>query len=370
MSLTGKGFYIWIVKQCENGDPDRIAALARSANLSHILVKVADGAFPYNVDLETRYDYARPVIETLRARNIEVWGWQYVYGDYPEQEAEIAVKRAIELGLDGYVVNAEGEYQTPRKETAAIRYMNILRNNLGGMPLALSSYRYPSYHADFPWRAFLDRCDYNMPQVYWLKSHNNAGSQLKRCVNEFRQMSPFRPIIPTGPTFKQEGWIPYEKEMIEFMQVALDLGLPGVNFWNWDSCRKYMTHFWDLIKAFPYGTEIPTKEMPERYIEALNTGDPEDVLDLYHENAVHIRSERAVKGKEAIRLWIASLIDKVHQNGTFNLLGSTMNNQAYHFNWQASTPTNERLMQGQDTIGLVDGKISYHYSFINTDALI
>ena len=119
-------------------------------NLSHVLVKVADGAFPYKVDLDSGYDYAQPAIKKLQAQNIQVWGWQYVYGDYPDQEAEIAVKRALELGVDGFVVNAEIQYENKAKATAAKKYMTILRNNLGKIPVALSSYRYPSYHINLP----------------------------------------------------------------------------------------------------------------------------------------------------------------------------------------------------------------------------
>jgi hypothetical protein len=365
--LTGKGYYIWIVRQCENGDPDRIAALAREANLTHVLVKIADGAFPYNVDLETGYDYARPVIEKLHAYNIEAWGWQYVYGDYPDHEAEIAVSRAIELGVDGYVVNAEGEYKSGNKAPAAARYMNTLRNNLGGMPLALSSYRYPNYHIDFPWQPFLDRVDYNMPQVYWLKSHGNAGAQLQRSVNEFQNIRPFRPIIPTGPTFKQDGWIPTHAEMIEFMQVALNLGLSAVNFWNWDSCRKYMPDFWELVKDFPYGDTPVSRSMPERYIEALNTGNPHEVLQLYSDQAVHIRPEKAIQGKEAIRIWIASLLNNLASDTDFTLVGSSMKDNVYHFKWQVSGAEGG-LLNGRDTIGLLDDRISYHYSFIEEPA--
>ena len=87
----------------------------------------------------------------------------YIYGNYPDQEADIAVKRAIELGVDGFVVNAEHEFKQPNKAGAASRFMNNLRSNLGSMPIALSSYRFPSYHASFPFTNFLERCDYNMP---------------------------------------------------------------------------------------------------------------------------------------------------------------------------------------------------------------
>ncbi len=362
MTLTGKGYYIWIVKQCENGDPDRIAALARDANLSHVLVKIADGAFPYNIDLDNGYDYARPAIKKLQEQNIQVWGWQYVYGDYPEQEGEIAVKRALELGVDGFVVNAEVEYQNYAKAPAASRYMNILRSNLGSMPIALSSYRYPSYHANFPWANFLERCDYNMPQVYWVKSHNNAGEQLQRCVNEFKQMKPFRPIIPTGPTYKESGWIPTKTEVVEFMTVAKRLGLSAVNFWYWDGARRYMPEFWNLVRDYEYDSPIQAVSQPAKYMAALNSRNPDKVAELYSENAVHIGPDKAIQGKEAIREWIAAMM-KDFSDGEFKLLGESRDENVYSFQWEAGASSGKTL-QSHNTQGLVDDKISYHYSFV------
>jgi len=364
MSLTGKGYYIWIVRQCENGDPERIAALARESNLSHVLIKVADGAFPYNVDLDNGFDYVRPVIKKLQAANISVWGWHYIYGNYPDQEAEIAVKRTLELGLDGFVVNAEKEFQFPSKAQAASRYMNILRSNLGSMPIALSSYRYPSYHAVFPWVNFLERCDYNMPQVYWISSHDNAGEQLQRSVNEFKAIRPFRPIIPTGPTFKQHGWIPYEHEVTQFMDVAKKLNLPAVNFWYWEGCRRDMPQFWDLVKKYSYTSNPPEEAgVLDQYFSALNNKDTDKVLSLYGENSVHISSERASQGKKAIRSWIDSLLT-AYPKGNFALLNKIREKNIISFRWELTENSTLKL-QGQDTIGLASEKINYHYSFIS-----
>lgn len=368
MSLKGKGYYIWQVRHCENGDPSRIAALAREANLTYVLIKIADGAFPYNVDLDNGYDYARPAIKRLQAQGIQVWGWQYIYGNYPDQEAEIGVTRALELGVDGFVVDAELEYQSPSKAPAASRYMNILRSNLGSMPIALSSYRYPSYHADFPWLNFLERCDFNMPQVYWEQSHHKAGEQLQRCINEFRNMRPFRPIIPTGPTYKQGGWIPYKEEIIEFMDVAKKLGLSGVNFWYWEGCRRYMPEFWDLVRDYHYNTQPVQASFPSRYIQALNSKDPEKVMQMYANNAVHICPTNAVQGKEKIREWITSLL-KSYAHSTFTLLAQSNGKNICNFQWEVTTKDGAAL-EGQDTMGLMNEKISYHYSFIKLASTI
>lgn len=362
MKLTGKGYYIWIVKQCERGDPDRIAALAREANLTHVMIKIADGVFPYNVDLDNGYDYVRPVVKKLHEQNIAVWGWQYIFGGYPSQEAEIAVKRSIELGIDGFVVNAEHEYKQPNKAAAASRYMNILRSNLGSIPIALSSYRFPSYHPSFPFSNFLDRCDYNMPQVYWMKSHHNAGAQLMRCVNEFKKIRPFRPIIPTGPTFKEHGWVPRESEVIEFMEVAKKLNIPAVNFWEWGRCRRDLPHFWDLVKGYPYHGPSQATSLPSKYISAMNSHDPNQVLKFYHHNAVLIRTANAVRGTQDIRVWIRSLMEK-YAKGEFKLLIETHSKNIHNFRWQAEDLSGNQS-EGRDTMGLKDDKIIYHYSFI------
>ncbi|MFW5713221.1 MAG: nuclear transport factor 2 family protein [Brevefilum sp.] len=362
MTLTGKGYYIWQVRRCENGDPDRIAALAHESNLSHVLVKVADGAFPYNIDLDHGYDYVRPLVHKLQARNIAVWGWQYVYGDYPDQEAEIAVSRIRDLGLNGFVVNAEKQYQDPGKGPAASRYMNILRMNLGSMPLALSSYRYPSYHRQFPWVNFLDRCDYNMPQVYWIKSHNNAGEQLKRSVNEFKQMRPFRPIIPTGPTYKEHGWVPYDHEIHDFIQTAKKLNLPAVNFWYWEGCRRDVPQFWNLVRDSVYTTPPQVNTLPERYIEALNKKDLETLVNMYIKSSVLIRIETALQGREAIQGWIASELEN-YESGKFSLVEQSKSGSVFSFRWEG-TRSNGSGVEGRDTLGVKEGKILYHYAFI------
>ena len=361
MSLTGKGYYIWNVNRCENGDPDQIAALAQRANLTHVLVKVADGAFPFNIDLDTGFDYARSIVGKLQQRNVEVWGWQFVYGNYPDQEAELAVTRTLELGLNGFVVNAEGHYKEPGKAVAASRYMNILRSSLGSLPVALSSYRYPSYHQSFPWETFLDRVDFNMPQVYWMQSHGNAGEQLMRSVNEFRNMRPFRPIIPTGPAFKQDGWLPYEDEIIEFLKVAQQLNLPAVNFWYWEGCRRDMPGIWDMISAYNFGEIRQSVDIANNFISSLNEKKPEKVLDFYQDNAVHICVAGAIQGKQAIRTWVETLI-QAYPNNDISLISASQQDDTVSFHWEV-TNQNETLLEGRDTIGLKDNKISYHYSF-------
>lgn len=362
MKLRGKGFYIWDVRQCERGNPDRIAALASEAGLTHVIIKIADGAFPFNVDLETGIDHARPLIKKLQQNNISVWGWQYVYGSYPNQEAEIAIKRCTELGVEGFSIHAEHEYKGKNKASAASQYMNILRSNLGSLPLALSTYRFPSFHPGFPFTNFLSRCDFNMPKVYWIGSKNNAGAQLSRSVNEYRKIHPFKPIIPTGIAIEEKAWSPHESEVIEFMQVAQKLNLSSVNFWEWGRCRRDLPNFWSLIKDYNYKSSSPISNLPNQYILAMNSHDPEQVIKLYHPNAVLINSAQAVQGIPSIRNWIDTQI-KSYSKGSFKLVNDDHNQDIHNFLWLVEDKTGNQF-EGRHTIGLQDEKIQYHYAHV------
>ena len=152
MGVEGKGFFIWKIKDCEKGDPKAITKMAKSANITHILVKIADGAFPYNVNRDTKEDYVKPLVKELRAAGISVWGWHYVYGGYPIDEANIAVKRMKELDLTGYVIDAEWEYKEPGKKNAASTYMKLLRKGIPDKLIALSFLPIPF----FPFPAALE----------------------------------------------------------------------------------------------------------------------------------------------------------------------------------------------------------------------
>ena len=109
MSLTGKGFMIWKVRDCEGGNPDLISSEAHAAGFTHVLIKSADGTRPYNID--DGVDKVPTVVQALKSRGIQTWGWHYVYGDNPVGEAQIAINRIQQLGLDGYAIVPKDKYE-------------------------------------------------------------------------------------------------------------------------------------------------------------------------------------------------------------------------------------------------------------------
>jgi len=256
--LTGKGIYLWQIRHTLGGDPEKIAEAVSDAGMSHVWMKVADGPGRYNIDPQGK-DLVPELIEELGKRGIACWGWQYVYGRYPELEAQRAVQRINELDLDGFVVNAEGEYKSAGADNART-YMRELRRGAPNLLIGLSSYRFPRLHATFPFDAFLEYCDFNAPQVYWMGAHNSAD-QLRACIQEYAQYAGTfpRPVFPTGAAYSEYGWRPSVAEVVAFMDATRDLKLSGFNFWEMRNCLINMPEVWQAISDWS-GFQIPTPD--------------------------------------------------------------------------------------------------------------
>jgi hypothetical protein len=358
MSLTGKGFFIWKIRDCEGGSPSGIASAALSAGLSHVLIKIADGMNHYNVDSTTGTDYVPAVVAALHAAGIQAWGWHYVYGGDPDGEAWNGGRRAKELGLDGYVIDAEMEYKAAGMDSAARRYVSDLRGYLGTIPVALCSFRFPSYHMEFPWSDFLNKSDFNMPQVYWEQAHN-AGAQLQRSFREFQSVSPYRPYLATGAAYSNKGWASTTTDINDFLTTAVALNIPAVNFFSWDYCRKYLPELWSAIAAFPYPTNQPVG-IVQKLINALNSHDAETASQLYTESAVHITAEQTIQGRSSIRDWYTNFFTNKQPGVSFVLTAITGKEPTRNFAWRSAVSSITRT--GTDTLGLIDGAIGYHYS--------
>ncbi len=256
--LQGKGMYVWQIKQCEGGDIAKAAQVAKDAGIQHVLIKILDGVYSYNlrpyyVGNSVRYadDILKPAVQTFQAAGIEVWGWQYVYLADAVREGQRAVERAHEMGVTGFICDVEGECKN--KPTQTRQYLNEIKNI--GIPVALSSYRWPTLHMEIDWRAWMTAIPIQMPQVYWMMA-TNAGYQLRRSYQEFDALRVKYGLtnytyMATGAAFSEGGWHVEPSQIIEFLTVAKELHLPAVNFWEWNYPRRW-AGWWDAIANFAY----------------------------------------------------------------------------------------------------------------------
>lgn len=269
-----KGIFVWNLavwdkeaqRAYEYSSPEGLANELKAGGFGHALLKVCDGTARFGV--LNGVDYLPEYVTALKAAGIAVWGWGYVYGTYPAGEAAVAVERIRELGLSFFVVDAETEYKG-RKEQAKT-YMDTLQKEAGTTIFALSSFRFPTYHPEFPWREFLDRVDMVMPQVYW-EGATNAGEQLKRCVKEYKALTNL-PIAVTGAAYKSTSvtWRPTAEQIKEFHATAEEVNIEQVNYWEWQCAKRI--GLWDTLMALGGDTEPieePEPVVSDEHIRAI-----------------------------------------------------------------------------------------------------
>lgn len=288
VKIKGKGFFIWKVHECQGGRINDIVLAAVAAGIKHIYIKIADGATGYNGDVAA-------LVAALQAVGIEVWGWQYVYGFNPQAEARMAARRIRESGVTGFIVDAEGEFKVPEGAQLARAYMVTLRAEVGPeFPLALSSYRYPVYHPQFPFETFLEFCDLNFPQVYWLLSHDPAN-QLARCIREYNDLRIVRPMVPTGAAWRQGRWQPSTKDIHDFLAAAEEHGLAGASFWSWQHAEAIPV-LWMAIHEYDW----PVEEEPAPPEEPEIPED--DMAEVLEKLDVLLEKQELVLGNQALIL--------------------------------------------------------------------
>jgi hypothetical protein len=263
IELYGKGMFLWKVKNLYGGDPSKIdplniVARAKKLKLDWVTVKIANGRYRYNLRPPTWTDDILPsMTKALQLAGIPVWGWHYVYGDDPYGEAEIAIKRINDLGMDGYIIDAEKQYKN-KPHSAKVFMGEIVKGIL--QPIGLASYRYPSLHPELPWKEFLQGCDYHMPQFYWAES-TNVIEQWERCKKELTALADL-PFAPIGPAYQEHGWMPRPQDMTLFFDTVLAEGHPGISWWSWDQLQLHQL-MKQTVKAMVWEEEVPEPPPPD-----------------------------------------------------------------------------------------------------------
>ena len=374
MTLQGKGFFTFNLLDCEGGHPGSILAVAQAAGLSHLIVKIADGVNAAGVD-PFGVDFTAPVVQALHQAGLAVWGWQAVYGNNPSAEATIAITRMQALGLDGYVVSAGAEYEQSGKIRAVQQFLPTVRAALK-VPIALSSFRFPNYHPKFPWSDFLASCDLYMPQVYWEQAHN-ALEQLGESKRQCDSLPNARAFIPTGAAYRTPGWSPTEQDITDFLDTAQALGLPAVNFFDWDACHADLPLLWKAIASFTWPvrqqTDLPAQppivdtnttsiSSPDafrlQYLAALNSRNAAQASVLYGPAAIQVWADQIRRDAASIQTGFAAFFSSLPAGTVFTIASAQVKDDLHTYAWKAGP------FAGETILTLRDRKIILDYTFI------
>jgi hypothetical protein len=180
---------------------------------------------------------------------------------------------------------------------------------------------------------------------------------------EFQNFAPYRPIIPVGSAYRTGNWAATPAEVHEFLTTAMALNLDAVNFWEWSNTRKYVPEDWDVVRDFAWSRE---EDITEKYFEALNTHNPEILIDLYQESAIHVNAMRSVHGKQDLKGWYAQLLKILLPDAVFTRAGFLKNGNSRWFGWTA-TSRGGTVINGSDTFTVSGDRIAYHFTSFTID---
>ena len=112
-------------------------------------------------------------------------------------------------------------------------------------------------------------------------------------------------------------------------------------------------------------TAMSAQDLVSAYFQALNSHNLDALAALYQPNAAHITAARTISGTPDIRAWFEDLLNQL-PNGQFTLK-EIKSEDPLTFNWACDSAA-AHVLDGFDTLGLLDGKIQFHSSMFTLTA--
>jgi hypothetical protein len=116
----------------------------------------------------------------------------------------------------------------------------------------------------------------------------------------------------------------------------------------------------DDFMEFMFG-DVDDTEITSRYFKALKSHAPDQVAELYADQAVHVTANRTIHGVDKIKVWYETFFNQLLPNGTFQRTGYSASGTSRTFSWTARSDAGQ-VLDGNDTFGLMNGNIVYHYT--------
>ncbi|MFT4034706.1 MAG: peptidoglycan-binding domain-containing protein [Patulibacter sp.] len=220
--FNGNGMWVWYLSKTEGGDLSAIAARAKSAGITTLYIKAADGSSAWS-------QFDATLVSELHALGLRACAWQFVYGTSPAAEAKAAAA-AIAKGADCFVIDAETHYEG--RYAAAQTYMRALRAAVGtSYPLGLTSFPYVDYHPKLPYSVFLapGGAQANLPQVYWKDIGASVDATSAKTVATNRVYG--AALAPLGQTYNSVS----ASDIRRFRALWSGYGAKGLSWWSWQA---------------------------------------------------------------------------------------------------------------------------------------
>lgn len=231
-----------------------------------VTVKCGDGT-----STSSWTQFTSTLVTQAHNSGLKIFGWAYCYGTDPSGEANVPLTNCLNLGADGFIIDAEGQYEAlANNATAATTYCQKIRASYPTTFLAHAPFPYVNLHGGFPYVTFGNYCDAVMPQCYWDEINTQPGtgatltpilmvsdlnSKWTAAQNGWPAAS-VKPIVPIG-----QGWVSNSRgsgsEIWQFFEAlkqtntpATSGGYKGASFWD---VEEHTSDMWSAVGSISIG---------------------------------------------------------------------------------------------------------------------
>ncbi|EEF60560.1 beta strand repeat-containing protein [Pedosphaera parvula] len=282
----GKGDWIYILSNAtsQHGGLDGLMAYEKSQGVNYLILKAGDGSDLYPSSASPQF--ASNVVDSAHAAGLKIFGYTRSFGTNIPGELAI-ITNAISLGADGYVIDAEQEWESqilPNNDTAALQLLQPIKAAFPNRFLGYSPQMYIHFHSTFPYSKFGIYSDAAMPQAYW-KSFDITPTQcLSDLATEWQNWqnsltgtnrNAIKPIAPVAQGYTPGTDPVTAAEITEFCNFAkigaspITAGIKSINYFR---SELHATEMWDAIRTNSIGDKQPVAPFVYR-VQATNITD-------------------------------------------------------------------------------------------------
>ncbi|MEY2410171.1 MAG: hypothetical protein QOF48_2841 [Verrucomicrobiota bacterium] len=262
----GKGDWIYFLSAATNKlggnvpgvvNIPTLMAYYKSQGMKYFMIKVGTGSTNFNGS-GSSWQLSSNLVYQAHAAGLWIFPYTRSYGDDVQGEINMA-SACFALGADGWVIDAEAEWESSRLgangPALATQYGNGLRALFPTKFIAHAPFPIISFHSSFPYREFGLFCDTVMPQAYWKSIYGNnpnaVGIMFTNMNNEYRTWqgnltgnwtNAIKPLAPIA-----QGYSPATNEITTGAEIdefydrlrtnpnpASVTGYKGISFWRAD----------------------------------------------------------------------------------------------------------------------------------------
>lgn len=278
----GKGDWIYFLNAATNRlggsvpsvvNLPTLMAYYKSVGMQYLVVKAGTGSTNFNGGGSSP-QFNSNLVYHAHAAGLLIFAYTRSYADDVPGEINMAA-RCFAFGADGWVIDAEAEWEASRVGSAgpakAIEYGQGLRALFPNKFIAHAPFPIISFHSSFPYKEFGFFCDAVMPQAYWRSIYdddpNAVATMVTRMDAEYRTWqnsltglwtNAIKPLAPIAQAWSPStNAITTGSDIDEFFDrlrtnanPASVSGYKGISFWRAD---LKTTDMWSAIRTNALG---------------------------------------------------------------------------------------------------------------------